>query len=211
MKVRIPSPLRSYTDQRAWVDGEGTTVDELLRDLDRCYPGMRFRIVDEQGRLRTHMKVWVNADSVRDLSTAIDADGRDHDHAGAVRRLRCATTFWLIAARASISSGVSKSMRLRRTDATCGRRRLLDRAHALPCEHDERAAAVGRALLSRDEATLLHPSDVMRQPALRPQHPRGELVEPPPVVVGLGQVGEHRVVGLGEIGVVREVTGELRG
>ncbi len=71
MRVRIPSPLRSYTDQRAWVDGEGTTVDELLRDLDRCYPGMRFRIVDEQGRLRTHVKVWVNADSVRDLSTAI--------------------------------------------------------------------------------------------------------------------------------------------
>ena len=71
MRVRIPSPLRSYTGQRAWVDGEGTTVDELLRDLDRCYPGMRFRIVDEQGRLRTHMKVWVNADAVRDLSTTI--------------------------------------------------------------------------------------------------------------------------------------------
>jgi sulfur-carrier protein len=71
MRVRIPSPLRSYTDHRAWVDGEGTTVDELLRDLDRSYPGMRFRIVDEQGRLRRHMKVWVNADSVRDLSTAI--------------------------------------------------------------------------------------------------------------------------------------------
>ena len=72
MKVRIPTPLRSYTNQASWVDGEGTTVDELLRDLDRAYPGMRFRIVDEQGRLRKHMKVWVNADSVRDLSTAIE-------------------------------------------------------------------------------------------------------------------------------------------
>ncbi|HTH05877.1 MAG TPA: MoaD/ThiS family protein [Ilumatobacteraceae bacterium] len=71
MRVRIPTPLRSYTDQRAWVEGEGTTVDELLRDLDRSHPGMRFRIVDEQGRLRPHMKVWVNDDSVRDLSTAI--------------------------------------------------------------------------------------------------------------------------------------------
>ena len=30
MRVRIPSPLRSYTDQRAWVEGEGATVDELL-------------------------------------------------------------------------------------------------------------------------------------------------------------------------------------
>jgi sulfur-carrier protein len=69
--VRIPTPLRSYTNQAAWVDGEGTTVDELLRDLDRAYPGIRFRIVDEQGRLRQHMKVWVNSDSVRDLTTAI--------------------------------------------------------------------------------------------------------------------------------------------
>ena len=72
MKVRIPTPLRSYTDQQTWVEGDGATVDELLRDLDRSYPGMRFRIVDEQGRLRTHVKVWVNADAVRDLSTPID-------------------------------------------------------------------------------------------------------------------------------------------
>jgi len=73
MRVRIPTPLRSYTDERAWVEAEGATVDELLRDLDRAYPGMRFRVVDEQGRLRKHMKVWINSDSVRDLSTAVDA------------------------------------------------------------------------------------------------------------------------------------------
>ncbi len=73
MKVRIPTPLRSYTDHHAWVEGCGATVDELLRDLDRTYPGMRFRIVDEQGRLRTHVKVWVNADPVRDLSTPVVA------------------------------------------------------------------------------------------------------------------------------------------
>ncbi len=73
MRVRIPTPLRSYTNQQAWVEAEGATVDELLRDLDRAYPGMRFRVVDEQGRLRKHMKVWVNSDSVRDLSTSVDA------------------------------------------------------------------------------------------------------------------------------------------
>lgn len=71
MKVRIPSPLRSYTEQKAWVDGDGGTVDELLRDLDRQFPGMRFRVVDEQGRLRTHMKIWINQDAVRDLSTSV--------------------------------------------------------------------------------------------------------------------------------------------
>jgi molybdopterin converting factor small subunit len=57
------------------VDGHGATVDEVLRDLDARYPGMRFRMVDEQGSLRKHMKVFVGQDSVRDLSTPVtDAD-----------------------------------------------------------------------------------------------------------------------------------------
>jgi molybdopterin converting factor small subunit len=71
MRVRIPTPLRSYTAQAPVVEAEGATVDEVLVDLDRRYPGMRFRVVDEQGRLRSHMKVFVNKDAVRDLSTAV--------------------------------------------------------------------------------------------------------------------------------------------
>ena len=72
MKVRIPTPLRSYTAQQANVEADGVTVDEILVDLDRQFPGLRFRVVDEQGRLRKHMKVFVNQESVRDLTTAID-------------------------------------------------------------------------------------------------------------------------------------------
>ena len=71
MEVRIPTPLRSYTDQRSVVEGEGATLDELLADLDRRHPGIRFRMVDEQGRLRTHMKVFVNREMVRDLTGPI--------------------------------------------------------------------------------------------------------------------------------------------
>jgi molybdopterin converting factor small subunit len=75
VKVRIPTPLRSYTDQQAVVEAEGATVDEVLVDLDRQHPGIRFRMVDEQGRLRPHMKVFVNADMVRALDTPVtDAD-----------------------------------------------------------------------------------------------------------------------------------------
>lgn len=70
-RVRIPTPLRSYTAQAAVVDAEGTTVDEILVDLDARYPGMRFRVVDEQGRLRTHMKIFVNKDAVRDLTSPV--------------------------------------------------------------------------------------------------------------------------------------------
>lgn len=70
LRVRIPTPLRSYTNASV-VDAVGSTVEELLADLDRLYPGIRFRVVDEQGRLRTHMKVFVGDEMTRDLTTAI--------------------------------------------------------------------------------------------------------------------------------------------
>jgi molybdopterin converting factor small subunit len=73
MKVRIPTPLRSYTEQQSVVEADGATIAELLADLDRRFPGIRFRVVDEQGRLRKHMKVFVNQDATRDLSTPLDA------------------------------------------------------------------------------------------------------------------------------------------
>ena len=73
MKVSIPTPLRSYTAQRAWVSAEGTTLDQLLHDLDRQFPGLRFRVVDEQDRLRKHMKIFVGTESVRDLSLTLCA------------------------------------------------------------------------------------------------------------------------------------------
>jgi molybdopterin converting factor small subunit len=75
LKVRIPTPLRSYTNQEKWVESSGATVAELLADLDAQFPGLRFRVVDEQGRLRQHMKIFVDQESVRDLATPIaDAD-----------------------------------------------------------------------------------------------------------------------------------------
>jgi molybdopterin converting factor small subunit len=72
VKVRIPTPLRSYTDRAPVVDAAGDTVDDVLRDLDRRFPGLRFRVVDEQNRLRQHMKVFVGEEVVRDLSTPLD-------------------------------------------------------------------------------------------------------------------------------------------
>ncbi len=71
MIVRIPTPLRSYTDQRATVEAEGTTLAELLHDLDRRHPGIRFRMVDEQGRVRRHMRVFLNGETADDLDVAI--------------------------------------------------------------------------------------------------------------------------------------------
>jgi len=71
LKVSIPTPLRSYTGNEKWVEADGATLAELLADLDRQFPGMRFRVVDEQARLRTHMKIFVNQENVRDLTTPV--------------------------------------------------------------------------------------------------------------------------------------------
>ena len=67
MKVLIPSPLISYTVKRE-VEAQGRTLEELLADLDRRYPGIRFRVIDEQGGLRPHMRLFVNGTQVRELA-----------------------------------------------------------------------------------------------------------------------------------------------
>lgn len=71
MRVRIPTPLRSYTDGEANVTVTGDTVADVLADLDRQFPGIRFRVVDEQDRLREHMTVWLDGERCRDLATPL--------------------------------------------------------------------------------------------------------------------------------------------
>ena len=71
MKVIIPSSLRSYTGGRPEVDADAGTVDGLIRELDRRYPGFRFRVIDEQDALRPHIRVSVNAEVVADLAAPL--------------------------------------------------------------------------------------------------------------------------------------------
>jgi molybdopterin converting factor small subunit len=71
VKVWIPSPLFSYTGRRPEVEASGATIDEVLRDLDRQFPGFRFRVVDEQDRLRKHMRIFVNREETRRLETPL--------------------------------------------------------------------------------------------------------------------------------------------
>ena len=67
MKVNLPTPLTDYTDGKRDVVAIGNTVDKLLHDLDRQYPGIRFRMIDEQGRVRPHIKLFVDRELQRDL------------------------------------------------------------------------------------------------------------------------------------------------
>jgi len=60
VKVLLPTPLASYTSHRREVEASGATLAELLEDLDRRYPGLRFRVIDEQDAIRPHIKIFVN-------------------------------------------------------------------------------------------------------------------------------------------------------
>lgn len=70
MKVLIPTPLRSYTNRRE-VEATGATVAELLDDLERQFPGFRFRVIDEQGNIRTHIRFFVNEEQVFDTNFSL--------------------------------------------------------------------------------------------------------------------------------------------
>jgi molybdopterin converting factor small subunit len=70
MKVLIPSPLLSYT-KKGEVEATGATIAELIADLDRQYPGLRFRVIDEQDQMRAHMRFFVNGEQVFDMTRSL--------------------------------------------------------------------------------------------------------------------------------------------
>jgi molybdopterin converting factor small subunit len=82
MRVLIPSPLRSYTTERE-VEATGGTLAAVLADLDRQYPGLRFRMIDEQGHMRPHIRFFVNGEQAFDLQLSL----RDGDEVQIVKAL----------------------------------------------------------------------------------------------------------------------------
>jgi sulfur-carrier protein len=72
MRILIPGPLRDYTANAASVSAAGLTLGSLLADLDRQFPGLRFRIVDEQGRIRRHIKFFVDGVQANDLNPPLN-------------------------------------------------------------------------------------------------------------------------------------------
>jgi sulfur-carrier protein len=82
MKVLIPSALRSYTEGGR-AEAQGTTLAELLADLDRQYQGIRFRMVDEQDCIRRHIRIFVNGTQIRDLAQPL----AEHDEVVIVQAL----------------------------------------------------------------------------------------------------------------------------
>lgn len=77
MQVLIPSALHSYTGASS-VEAEGATLAELLVDLDRRYPGIRFRVIDEQDNMRPHMRFFVNGEQTFSLLHKLSATDTVH-------------------------------------------------------------------------------------------------------------------------------------
>lgn len=71
MRVVVPTQLRGYTDGRAEVQAQGATLGAVLADLDRQFPGFRFRVIDEQDRVRRHIILFVGGERQDDLGAAV--------------------------------------------------------------------------------------------------------------------------------------------
>ena len=67
IEVRIPTILRTYTDGAKQVEGTGSTLDELITDLEKRHSGLRDRLVDDGG-LRRFVNVYLNDEDVRFLA-----------------------------------------------------------------------------------------------------------------------------------------------
>lgn len=66
-KIRIPTPLRSYTKNLEEVDATGATVGDLILDLERSFPGIRERLLDEKGGVRRYVNIFHNDEDIRFL------------------------------------------------------------------------------------------------------------------------------------------------
>ncbi len=65
--VRIPTPLRSLTKGNTEVQATADSVEALVEDLERQFPGLRERLVDESGELRRFINIYVNEEDIRFL------------------------------------------------------------------------------------------------------------------------------------------------
>lgn len=77
-KVRIPTTLRSFTRNQDQVNASGATVGEVLRELERLFPGIGPRVLDDKGAVRRYVNVFLNDEDIRFLQE-LDTPVKDSD------------------------------------------------------------------------------------------------------------------------------------
>jgi molybdopterin synthase sulfur carrier subunit len=83
IQIRVPTPLRKFTNGADTVTADGTTVGALLTHLDRQHPGIRERICDDDGKVRRFVNIYVNGEDIRFL-TNLDSPLKDGDEVSIV-------------------------------------------------------------------------------------------------------------------------------
>ncbi|MBP64751.1 uncharacterized protein METZ01_LOCUS125879 [marine metagenome] len=63
--VKIPTPLRKLTNNETSVDADGTTVEQIVESLESAYPGMRERLIEDNGDLRHFVNIYLNGEDIR--------------------------------------------------------------------------------------------------------------------------------------------------
>ena len=67
VRVRVPTPLRKFTQGADEVNAQGNNIRSIVEDLEKNYPGIKERICDETGKVRRFVNVYVNGDDIRFL------------------------------------------------------------------------------------------------------------------------------------------------
>ena len=82
-KVRIPTPLRKFTGGADEVAASGSTVGQVVADMDGRFPGIRERLCEADGRVRRFVNIYVNGDDIRFLAN-LDTAVKDNDEVSIV-------------------------------------------------------------------------------------------------------------------------------
>ncbi len=78
VRVRVPTPLRKFTEGSDEVAANGDTIMAMFDDLEQNHPGIKERIMDETGKVRRFVNVYVNGDDIRFLKN-VDTALKDGD------------------------------------------------------------------------------------------------------------------------------------
>ncbi len=79
VRVRVPTPLRKFTQGSDEVNAQGNSVRSIVEDLEKNYPGIKDRICDENGKIRRFVNVYVNGDDIRFLQN-LETSLKEGDH-----------------------------------------------------------------------------------------------------------------------------------
>jgi len=77
--VRIPSPLRKYTNSQSKVHADGANINEVIENLETQYPGVKSRLCDDNGQIKRYVNVFINGDEIRTLQGADSSVGENDE------------------------------------------------------------------------------------------------------------------------------------